>query len=340
MSPTILLVDVASWERANWKAFLENQSYEVFTAGDAYTALRECPVLQPDLVLLHDKLPEIAGFELCRRLKENPLNQFIPVVVIKPSANSTDDSRARGAGAADFWGVCTTLQEGLGRIQSVLRLKNYIDDQAKSVVLSLARSVEAKHSLAEGHSERLADYALQLGESIELGEQELQNLRIACLLHDIGKLAVPDGILLKPEPLNAEEMNIVRQHPVIGERICAPLKSLRRILPVIRHHHERLDGSGYPDGLRGKQIPLQVRILQIADIYDALTTERPYRIALTSGEALEILRQEAMCGWIDIALVRKFSHLHQFDENFQSNGRSMLASYYGAPLAVRTGAFS
>jgi cyclic di-GMP phosphodiesterase len=127
---------------------------------------------------------------------------------------------------------------------------------------------------------------------------------------------------------------------VIGENICAPLKSLRRILPVIRHHHERLDGSGYPDGLCGEQISLMTRILQIADIYDALTTERPYRIALTSGEAVEILRQEALCGWIDIALVREFSRLRQFGGNFQSRGRSMLASYYGASSTPSNVAFS
>jgi len=340
MSPTILLVDVASSERANWKAFLQNQSYEVFMAGDADTALRECHLLQPDLVLLHDTLPEIDGFELCRRLKENPLNQLVPVVVIKLSSDPTDDSRGRDAGAADFWGVCTSLQEGLGRVQSILRLKNYIDEQAKSVVLSLARSVEAKHSLAEGHSERLAEYAVRLGESLDLEEQELQDLQIACLLHDIGKVGIPDSILLKPGPLDAEEMEIVRQHPVIGENICAPLKSLRRILPVIRHHHELMDGSGYPDGLCGEQISLQTRVLQIADIYDALTTERPYRIALTSGEALEILRQEAMCGWIDIALAREFSRLHRFDENFQSSGRSMLTSYYGGAPSLRNAVFS
>ncbi len=336
MSASILLVDVASSERENWKAFLQEQSYKVFTARDADTALRQCHLLQPDLVLLHDTLPEMDGFELGRHLKENPLNQFIPVVMIKLSPDATDDSRGRDVGAVDFWGVCTSLQEGLGRVQSLLRLKNYIDEQAKSVMLSLARSVEAKHSLAEGHSERLAEYAVRLGERLDLEEQELQDLRIACLLHDIGKVGIPDSILLKPGPLDEEEMEIVRQHPAIGENICAPLKSLRRILPVIRHHHELMDGSGYPDGLYGEQISLQTRVLQIADIYDALTTERPYRIALTSGEAVEILCQEAMRGWLDISLVHQFSRLHEFDETFHSSGRSMLASYYGAPLREET----
>jgi putative two-component system response regulator len=340
MSPTILLVDAASSERASWQAFLQNQSYEVFTAADADTALRQCHLLQPDLVLLHDTLPEMDGFEVCRRLKENPLNQLIPVVVIKPSPDLGDDSRGRNAGAADFWGACASLEEGLNRVQSLLRLKNYIEEQAKAVVVSLARSVEAKHSLAEGHSERLGEYAVQLGESLGFEEQELEDLRTACLLHDIGKVAVPDSILLKPGLLDAEEMEIVKQHPVVGEKICAPLKSLRNILPVIRHHHERMDSSGYPDGLRGEQIPLPARIVQVADIYDALTTERPYRIALASGEALEILRQEALHGWIDFCLVREFLRMHQSEEAFQGRRRSMLASYYGTAPSPKNSAVS
>jgi cyclic di-GMP phosphodiesterase len=329
MSPIILLVDVASSERDSWKAFLQEQNYKVFTAQDADTALRQCHILQPDLVLLRDTLPEMDGFELCRRLKENPLNQLIPIVVIKPFSDPTDDSRGRNAGAADFWGACTTPVDGLLRMKTLLRFKRFIDEQAKSVVLSLAHSIEAKSPLIQGHSDRIAEYAVQFGESLGLEERELQDLRIACLLHDIGKVAVPDSILLKSGPLSASEMEIVKQHPVVGENICAPLKSLRRILPVIRHHHERMDGSGYPDGLRGQQIPLQARILQIADIYDALSSERPYRVAMSQEEALEILRQEALRGWIDFCLVREFLRIQHSEGDFQGRRRSMLASYYG-----------
>ncbi len=213
MRPIILLVDVASADRADWKSFLQNQSCEVFAAGDGDTALRQCLVLQPDLVILHDAPPEIDAFDLCRRLKENPLNQLVPVVLIKPSSDPADISRGRRAGAADVWGTCTSLEEGLSRVQALLRLRNYIDEQAKSVVLSLARSIEARDSLADGHSDRMVEYAVQLGKGLGLQEQELQELRIACLLHDVGKVAVPDSILLKPGPLDAEEMEIVRQHP-------------------------------------------------------------------------------------------------------------------------------
>jgi putative two-component system response regulator len=334
MRPIILLVDVASANRANWKSFLQNQSYEVFAAGDVDTALQQCHRLQPDLVIVHDAPTEIDSFELCRRLKENPRDQLVPVVLIKPSANPADIFHGFHAGAADVWGTCTSLEEGLSRVQALLRLQSYIDEQAKSVVLSLARSIEARDSLADGHSDRMVQYAVQLGESHGLQEQELQELRIGCLIHDVGKVAVPDSILLKPGPLDPEEMDIVRQHPVVGESICAPLRSFRGVLPIIRHHHERMDGSGYPDGLRAEQIPAAVRVMQVTDIYDALTTNRPYRVALSSEEALQILHQEAAHGWLDASLVSEFSAIRRSGETLREGGRSMLASYYGMPQPV------
>ena len=328
MNPTILLVDVASAERENWKAFLENQRYDVFTADSRDSACRLCQQLQPDLVLLHDHLPQVRGTELCRRLKQDPLNQLTPVVLISSAATPMEMEQIREAGAADFWGMPSSFGEGLGRIQSLLQLKRYIDEQGRSVLLSLARSIEAKHCLADGHSDRLAEYAVRLGESLGLSEEDLEELRLASLLHDIGKVAVPDSILLKPGRLNAEEAQVVRQHPVTGEQICAPLRSLRPILPIIRHHHERMDGTGYPDGLAGEEIPLKARILQVADVYDALINNRPYREALSSDEALEILREEAMQGWIDASLVRRFSRICQMGDSLPLRGRSMLASYY------------
>jgi len=328
MNPSILLVDVASAERENWKAFLENQRYDVYTAENPETARQLCLQLQPDLVLLHDHLPQVRGLELCRRLKQDPLNQLMPVVLISSAHNPVELEQSREAGAADFWGMPSSLGEGLGRIQSLLRLKSYIDEQAKSVVLSLARSIEAKHCLTDGHSDRLVEYALQLGENLGLDEEDLEELRLGCLLHDIGKVAVPDSILLKPGRLNTQETEVMRQHPIAGEQICAPLKSLRPILPLIRHHHERMDGTGYPDRLYGGEIPLKARVLQVADVYDALINDRPYREALSSEEALEILHQEAMRGWIDPLLVCRFAQICQMRDFLPSRGRSMLASYY------------
>jgi len=186
-SAILLLVDAVSESRDSWKSFLQNQSYQVFTAEDGESALQECAQLQPDLVLLHDGLPDLGCFDLCRRMKGNPLNQHIPIVLIKPSPEPEDAVRGRDAGAADFWGTCESLGEALSRVQSLLRLKKYIDEQAKSVVLSLARSIEAKSPLTNGHSDRIVDYAVHLGKSLELPEADLQDLRIACLLHDVDR---------------------------------------------------------------------------------------------------------------------------------------------------------
>lgn len=327
MKPTILLVDFPSNDREDRRAFLENQGYEVLIAETEPVTEQLCAQFQPDLVLLHDHRHQLAGAELCRRLKQEPVNKLTPIVLISSSPTPAEVLRAREAGAADFWETPCSLRDALGRIEAFLRLKNYIDDQAKAVVLALARSVEARHSATDQHSGHLADHAAKLGQNLGMTEEELEELRLACLLHDIGKVAIPDSILLKPVPLNAEETEIVRQHPVTGEEICAPLKSLRRILPLIRHHHERMDGSGYPDGLSGEEIPLMARVLQIADVYDALVKNRPYREALSSEEALETLRREAAQGWLDAALVWKFWRLCQIGECLPIRGRSMLASY-------------
>jgi putative two-component system response regulator len=328
MNPAVLLVDVASANREDLKAFLQNQKCDVDTAEDGKSALNCCLQTQPDLVLLYDSLPDIGSFELCRQIKKHPLNQLTPVVVLKPSPDQSDIHCGLEAGAMDVWAFPSSLWDALRRIQTVLRLKNYMDEQAKLAVFSLARSIDSGKNRRNGHSDRLVTYAEQLGQSLGLGEEDLQELRIASWLHDVGKINIPESILLKPGPLDPAERRIMQEHPIIGERICTPLKSLRRILPVIRHHHEKMDGSGYPDGLRGEAIPLTARILQVADIYDALTTYRPYRGALAPEQALQTLFTEAVNGWLDESIVSKFSHICRYGEDFPITERTMLASYY------------
>jgi len=328
MNPAILLVDAPSANREELKSFLQNQKCDVATASDSESAVECCVLMQPDLVLVYDSLRDIGSSELCRQLKKDPLNQLTPVILVKPSPDQWDIQRGREAGATDVWATPPTLWDALGRVQTLLRLKYYIDDQAKASVFAMARSVDSRHNLRNGHSESLLAYAEQLGESLGFGQEDLQELRIASWLHDIGKIGVPETILLKPGPLNAEETRIMREHPATGERICAPIKAFRRILPVIRHHHEKMDGSGYPDGLRGEAIPLKARILQVADIYDALTTDRPYRAALPPEEALQTLFTEAGNGRLDASVVLKFSQICRYSENFPVRERTMLAAYY------------
>jgi len=327
MNPAIMLVDVASANREELKSFLQSQKCHVDTAADGVSAVRGSLEMQPDLVLLYESLPDIGSFELCHQIKQDPHNQLTPVVLLKASPDLWDIQRGREAGAIDIWTNPASPWDLLGRIQTLLRLKKYMDEQAKSAVFALARSIDSKQNLRNGHSERLVGYAEQLGESLRLGDEDLHELRISCWLHDVGKINVPESILLKPGPLNAEERRIMQEHPVIGEKICAPLKSLRRILPVIRHHHEKMDGSGYPDGLRGEAIPLKARILQIADIYDALTTNRPYRGALPPEEALQTLLSEAQNGWLDTFVVLAFSQICRDGGYFTARGRTMLPSY-------------
>ena len=328
MNPTILLADVASAERKNWKTFLKNQNHDVVTKDDGESARHMWLRLQPDVSLLRDLLPRLRSADLYRRLKHAPLNRRTPVAPVSAKPTPAELLEGREAGAADFSGTPCVPGDGRGRIESLLCLKPYMDEQAKSVILSLAHSIEARHSRMDGHSDRLAEHAMQLGESLGLSQVDLQELRLGCLLHDIGKVAVPDNILLKPSRLNPEETEIVRRHPVTGEEICAPLKCLHPILSLIRHHHERMDGSGYPDGLYGEEIPLKARILQVADVYDALTSDRPYRERLSSEEALEILHEEARYGRLDASLVQRFSRMCRSGDYFTARGRSVRTSSY------------
>lgn len=308
MAATILLVDSDSPNSADWKAFLQNHGFKVFEAMDGRTAIEQCPRVQPDLVLLQAALPDMHGTEVCRLLKSDPLNRLTPVVLIMDSQNSYESSCEREVSADDFWDRPLSRWEALSRVQAILQLKSCIDQQGESVLFSLARSIEARDPLTDGHSERLAAYSAELAENLGLPIESIELLRVASLVHDIGKVAVPDSVLFKPGKLTPGETRVMRQHPVVGEQICSPLRSFRDVLPIIRHHHERMDGSGYPDHLVGEDIPLTARILQVVDVYDALTTDRPYRKALSRECALAVMANEANCGLLDPSLVSHFSH--------------------------------
>lgn len=308
---TILIVDDDAAYRKLMIGMLRTQGFEVFAACDGEDALSEFAHHEPDLVLLDVDMPRLNGFEVCRRLKQKPESRLTPVVLVTGLAATEDRIRGLEAGADDFLSKPVDRNELLARVRSLLNLKAYTDEleRAESVVFALARSIEGKDPYTEGHCERLAEYSSRLGKRIGLAPEHITALRWGGIVHDIGKVAVPEAILLKPGPLSSEEWKIMKQHPVIGERICSPLRSFRWVLPIIRHHHERYDGSGYPEGLHGEKIPVTARVLQIADVYDALTTERPYKRALSHDEAMVTMVQEVQRGWWDPSLFAQFRQM-------------------------------
>ncbi|MFQ5777751.1 MAG: HD domain-containing phosphohydrolase [Terriglobia bacterium] len=311
MNKTVLVVDDDEAVRSLLAELLQGDGYEVVTAGNGQAALEEFARRRPDLVLLDVVLPGLDGFEVCRRLKANTETRLTPVVLTTGLSATEDRVRGIEAGADDFLSKPLNRSELFARVRSLLSLKAYTDEleRAESVLFALARSIEGRDPRTEGHCERLSEYSTRLGEQIGLPPEELTALCRAGVVHDIGKVAVPDAILLKSGPLTPEDWKIMRQHPVVGESICAPLKSFRLVLPIIRHHHEKYDGSGYPDGLRGEEIPLTARVLQIVDVYDALTTERPYKRAWSPAEALETIEQEVRKGWWDPHLLVELRRL-------------------------------
>jgi putative two-component system response regulator len=264
--------------------------------------LRTQPV---DLALLDALLPRAGGFAVCREVKSHAETRLTPVVLVTGMARADDRVRGIEAGADDFLSKPLRKEELLVRVKSLVRMKRYTDEleNAETVLYTLASSIEAKDPFTAGHCDRLARYSVALAAQLGLPEEQRLALRRAGIVHDIGKVGVPEQILRKAGPLDAGERQLMETHALLGEQICAPLKSFRQVLPIIRWHHERRDGSGYPDGLHGDAIPLTARILQTADVYDALTTDRPYRKALSREEALATMREEVRCGWWDGALV-------------------------------------
>jgi putative two-component system response regulator len=304
----ILIADDNEANRELFAAMLSAEGYQVVCAQDGQRALEKVQSDSVDLALLDVVMPRPSGFEVCQTMKSKPETRLIPVVLLTSLNSDSDRIHGIMCGADDFLTKPVNRHELLARVHSLLRLKQFTDelDNAETVLSSLALSIEAKDPYTEGHCDRLSKYSVAVAEKLGLPEDLRVALRRGGLVHDIGKLGVPEQILLKPGPLTPEERKIMEQHTIMGERICAPLKSFRHVLPIIRSHHEKQDGSGYPDGLKGEQIPLTARILQITDIYDALSTDRPYRKALPPEKAFAILREEVKRGWWDGSILDEF----------------------------------
>jgi len=230
---------------------------------------------------------------------------LVPVVLVTALQDSSDRIRGLEAGADDFLSKPVNEAELTARVRSLLRIKRYTDelDSAVSVIVSLALTIEARDATTDGHCQRLARYATTLGRELGLAVDEIDALERGGVLHDIGKVGIPDAVLLKPSRLTPDEFTVMKQHTVIGDRLCGELRSLHRVRPIVRSHHEHLDGSGYPDGLKGTGVPLLAQITGVVDVFDALTTARPYKPALPAERAYEELRVEVEQGWRDPKIV-------------------------------------
>jgi putative two-component system response regulator len=283
----------------------------VLAAEDGETALQAVRRDAPDLVLMDVMMPRRSGFDVCRELKHDAATRLIPVVLITALQNSEDRIRGIEAGADDFISKPFNAHELRARVRSLIRIKRYTDelDTAEAVIVSLALTIEARDRCTEGHCHRLAAYASALGRALGLSEADVAALARGGFLHDIGKVGIPDAVLLKTDRLSRAEYEVMKQHAVIGDRLCGELRSLRRVRPIVRHHHERRDGSGYPDGLRGDAVPLLAQITAVVDVYDALTTARPYKKPLPASQAYSELLAEADRGLHRRDIVHAFIEL-------------------------------
>jgi putative two-component system response regulator len=264
-------------------------------------------------VLLDVLMPEVSGVEVCASLKSVEETCLMPVVLVSAVQERATRLAGLEAGADDFLNKPVDPDELYTRVRSLLRLKRLTDEleSAESLFLTLGRIIEARDPCTEGHCDRLSAYAAALGEALSLERADLDALHRGAFLHDIGKIAIPDRVLLKPGKLTPSEYELMQQHPRIGDELCATMRSLESVRPIVRHHHERFDGRGYPDGLAGDAIPLLARIVSVVDVFDALTTDRPYRKALTVEQAFRMMRADAKTGWCDISLVDTFIDLQR-----------------------------
>jgi putative two-component system response regulator len=304
----ILVVDDSLLTRSLAIDLLSAEGYEVLEADSGATALESAVQSKPDLILLDVLMPQMNGYEVCRRLKQGKQTQQIPVIFITVSDDRQSRLQGIEAGGDDF------LTKPIDRLELSARVKNWIRHKrlnedlshTEQALFSIAKAIERRYSKTSDPIERLIHLSQGFGKYIQLSDAEIQDLVSAACLHDIGTVAIPDAVLLKQGELTPEEQELIRQHVLIGETLCKPLRNLRGVLPIVRHHHERWDGSGYPDGLVGDEIPWLAQVFQIIDIYNALISHRPYKQAVEPEAALEILTQEAERGWRNPELIALF----------------------------------
>lgn len=307
----ILAVDDEPANRRLLRSILTPLGYEVWEAADGQEALEACALDLPDIVLLDVVMPRLDGYSVCKRLKEDPRTKLIPVVILTSLDQLPDKLAAIEVGADDFLTKPFNVTELTTRVRSLVSLKRYTDEleHVSRVLIGIAMIVEKRDAYTGDHCKRVGESAVRLGMAFGLNDHELKALRHGGTFHDLGKIAIPDSILRKPGRLTFEEMDVLKTHTIIGADLVQPMRTLESVLPLIRNHHEHLDGSGYPAGLLGEEITLPVRILTVVDIYDALATERPYKKAFPHDQCLAILREEVKRSWWDEEVVETLARM-------------------------------
>jgi putative two-component system response regulator len=303
--PTLLVLESSQTSRRTLRGMLRDEGYRILEATRAREAFALLGSEKVDLIVLDLAMPEVSGLDFCRAVKAGRETRFIPVVMMAGVQGAESEVAGILSGADEF--LVKPLHPAVvrTRIRAMLRHKRAIDslEEAESILFALAQAVEHRDRCTSGHCDRLATLSMALGAALGLPRPQILALHRGGYLHDIGKIGIPDSILFKPGALTPEEWAVMRTHTVKGEEICRSARTLAPVLPIIRSHHERWDGTGYPDGLRGEQIPLLARILQVADVFDALTSTRPYKAAQPPAAALETLREETRRGWRDPKVV-------------------------------------
>ena len=311
----ILIVDENPLSRMTAVDLLSLDGYEVLEADNESSIFTSITEQQPDLILLDVMMRQVDSFAFCRQLKEDCRTADIPIVLTTLSNSREYRIKVMEAGGDDV------LVKPLNRIELSTRVKSLINqkrlneglDQTEQVLFTIAKAVDSR-SVNRGSSVRVASLVKSFGEYLNLTPEDIDNLAFAAHLHDIGTIAIPDAVMLKEGELTAEERELIRQHVLIGEEICQPLRNRSAVLPIIRHHHERWDGTGYPDGLHGSEIPYLAQIFQVIDIYDALTSDRPHKNAYTPAEALKIIMEETEKGWRNPQLIEEFTDFIRSNE--------------------------
>ncbi len=324
VTPSVLIVDDILSNLELVEAVITGEGYRVLKATNAREAISIYEQEQPDIAVLDIMMPEIDGFQLCQILKDMAGKRYFPIILL--TALNDKESRIKGieCGADDFISKPFEPRAFLAKLKSLLRIKFLYDelDHSENIILTLAVALEARDPYTRGHSTRVGDLSREFAEYIGLSSYDQDMIRKAGLLHDIGKIGLSETLLLKPARLTEEEHDVIKRHPIIGEEICRPLNSLQFILPAIRHHHERWDGRGFPDGLKGDEIPLYARILAIVDAFDAMLSERPYRKGLSFDDVLQTFVKEKDFGQWDPALVSNFIEmLKVLGEDYMLNNR-------------------